>query len=79
VIASQKAAAEILGAAPPLALFPGATDAFPFEVTAGIKTLASFGPGQLPLAHGANEWVSVTSLKQAMRIYVLTALEYLGA
>jgi len=79
VIACERAAETVLGVAPPLALFPGATDAFAFEVTAGIKTLASFGPGQLPLAHGANEWVSVTSLKQAMRIYVLTALEYLGA
>ena len=79
VVACQRASAEILGAAPPLALFPGATDAFAFEVKAGIKTLASFGPGQLPLAHGANEWVSVTSLKQAMRIYALTALEFLGA
>lgn len=79
VAACQRAAKEVLGAAPPLAFFPGATDAFAFEFTAGIKTLASFGPGQLPLAHGANEWVSVTSLKQAMRIYVLTALNYLGA
>lgn len=79
VVACQHAAEEVLGFAPPLALFPGATDAFPFEYVAGIKTLASFGPGQLPLAHGANEWVSVTSLKQAMRIYALTALEYLNA
>jgi len=78
VIACQRASLEILGAAPPLAVFPGATDAFAFQVTAGIKTLASFGPGQLPLAHGANEWVSVTSLKQAMRMYVLTALEFLN-
>lgn len=77
VVACQKAAEAVLSAAPPLAVFPGATDAFAFEVTAGIKTLASFGPGQLPLAHGANEWVSVTSLKQAMRMYALAALEYL--
>ena len=79
VTACERASEAILGSAPPLAVFPGATDAFAFEVTAGIKTIASFGPGQLPLAHGANEWVSVTSLKQAMRIYVLTSLEYLGA
>ena len=79
VIACQHASQEILGVTPPLAVFPGATDAFAFQVTAGIPTIASFGPGQLPLAHGANEWVSVTSLKQAMRMYVLTALEYLGA
>lgn len=78
VAACQRASRAVLGFTPPLALFPGATDAFAFEVTSGIKTIASFGPGQLPLAHGANEWVSVTSLKQAMRMYALTALDYLS-
>ena len=43
---------------------------------AAIPTLAAFGPGQLPLAHGPNEWVSINSLRQAMRMYALTALEY---
>jgi acetylornithine deacetylase/succinyl-diaminopimelate desuccinylase-like protein len=76
VVASQKAAAAVLGAPMPLASFPGATDACAFHFVGGIPTLAAFGPGQLPLAHGPNEWVSVTSLKQAARMYALTAIEY---
>ncbi|MGI8478112.1 MAG: M20 family metallopeptidase [Thermomicrobiales bacterium] len=78
VVACRHAANDVLGHEPPLAQFHGATDAFAFEVTGGIPTLASFGPGQLPLAHGANEWVSVRSVRQAMRIYALTALRYLA-
>jgi len=74
VTAALAASRDILGQAPPLAAFPGATDAYAFHVLGGIPTLAAFGPGQLPLAHGPNEWVSVTSVKQAMRMYALTAL-----
>jgi acetylornithine deacetylase/succinyl-diaminopimelate desuccinylase-like protein len=76
VVAACRAAETVLGAAPPLACFPGGTDASPFHGTGGIPTIAGFGPGQLPLAHGANEWVSVTSLVQAMRMYALTAIEF---
>ena len=76
VVASQRASAAVLGAAPALGAFPGATDACAFQVIGGISTLAGFGPGQLPLAHGPNEWVSVTSLKQAAQMYALTAIEY---
>ena len=76
VVASVRAAEAVLGEAPPLSAFPGATDACAFHVIGGIPTLAGFGPGQLPLAHGPNEWVSVTSLKQAARMYALTAIEY---
>ncbi len=76
VTAASEAARQVLGAPPPLAAFPGATDAFPFHVLGGIPTLAAVGPGLLPLAHGPNEWVSITSIRQAMRIYVLTALAY---
>jgi len=76
VVASLRAAEAVLGAAPPLATFPGATDACAFHVIGNIPTLAGFGPGQLPLAHGPNEWVSVTSLKQAAKMYALTAIDY---
>jgi acetylornithine deacetylase/succinyl-diaminopimelate desuccinylase-like protein len=76
VMASQRATERVLGVSPPLAAFPGGTDAIAFQVAKGIPTLAALGPGQLPLAHGPNEWVSITSLKQAMRIYALTAFEY---
>lgn len=76
VIAAQRAAEAVLGTAPPLGAFPGGTDAIAFQTVAAIPTLAAFGPGQLPLAHGPNEWVSINSLRQAMRMYALTALEY---
>jgi acetylornithine deacetylase len=74
---AMRAAAEaVLGQAPPLTAFPGGTDASPFQCIGGIPTLAAFGPGLLPLAHGPNEWVSVSSLMQASRMYALAALEY---
>jgi acetylornithine deacetylase/succinyl-diaminopimelate desuccinylase-like protein len=75
-MACQQAAAAILGQAPPLAQFPGGTDAMRFQAIGNIPTLASFGPGQLPLAHGPNEWVSLTSITQSMRMYALIALAY---
>lgn len=76
VVASLRAAERVLGAPPPLGAFPGASDAFAFQDVGGIPTVAAFGPGQLPLAHGPNEWVSVTSLKQAAKMYALTAIEF---
>jgi acetylornithine deacetylase/succinyl-diaminopimelate desuccinylase-like protein len=74
--ATQAAASAALGEAPPLAAFPGATDAWPLQGIGGIPTLAAFGPGLLPLAHGPNEYVSVTALEQASRIFTLTALAF---
>jgi acetylornithine deacetylase len=76
VRAVEAAAADVLGESPPLAAFPGATDAWPFHGQGGIPTLAAFGPGLLPPAHGPNEWVSLLSLQQAPRIFVDTAIRY---
>ncbi|HYO30686.1 MAG TPA: M20 family metallopeptidase [Thermomicrobiales bacterium] len=76
VEATRRAAERVLGEAPPLAAFPGATDAWAFQGLAGVPTLAAFGPGLLPLAHGPNEWVSVTALEQAAEIFALAALEF---
>jgi acetylornithine deacetylase/succinyl-diaminopimelate desuccinylase-like protein len=76
VRAVQSAAERELGAEPPLAAFPGATDAWGFQGIGGVPTIAAFGPGLLPLAHGPNEWVSLTSLEQAARMYALAALAF---
>ncbi|MEZ4506071.1 MAG: M20/M25/M40 family metallo-hydrolase [Thermomicrobiales bacterium] len=76
VVASRRAARAVLGHEAPIAAFTGGTDAIAFQGLAGIPILAALGPGLLPLAHGPNEWVSLISLRQAMRIYVLTAIEY---
>jgi hypothetical protein len=77
-LAVQAAAERVLGAAPPLAAFHGATDAWALQGIGGIPTIAAFGPGMLPLAHGPNEWVSMTALEQAAEMYVLAALGFGG-
>jgi len=76
VRACQTAAATVLGSSPPLAGFPGASDAWPFQGIGGIPTIAAFGPGLLPLAHGPNEWVSTQSVLQAAQMYALLALDF---
>lgn len=76
VLAVQDAARDVLGEAPPLAAFPGGTDAWPFQGQGGTPTLAAFGPGLLPSAHGPNEWISLLSLQQAPHIFVDTAIRY---
>jgi acetylornithine deacetylase len=76
VQAVQLAAERVLGAAPPLAAFPGATDAWAFQGIGGVPTLAAFGPGLLPLAHGPNEWVSITALEQAAAIFAVAAVVF---
>lgn len=76
VRAVEQAANDVLGETPPLAAFPGASDAWPFHGQGGIPTLAAFGPGLLTPAHGPNEWISLLSLQQAPRIFVDTAIRY---
>lgn len=77
VSAVQSAATEVLGAAPPLTVFPGGTDA-PWFDRAGIPTIPSFGPGVLTCCHGPNEYIAVESVHQAARMYALTAARYCG-
>lgn len=74
--AMQSACAAVLDEKTPLLTFPGASDAWPFQGIGGIPTIAGFGPGLLPLAHGPNEYVSVLAVKQAARIYAQTAIAY---
>ncbi|MCU1635946.1 MAG: hypothetical protein JWQ68_1185 [Cryobacterium sp.] len=75
VAATQAAAADVLGKAPPLAVFPGGTDA-PWYSQIGIPTLPSFGPGVLTCAHGPNEFVSIESINQAARMYARIAADF---
>ena len=76
VVAARRVASEVLQRDVPIAAFTGGTDAIAFQGVSGIPTLAALGPGMLPLAHGPNEWVSLSSLRAAMRIYALTAVEF---
>ncbi len=55
---------------------PGATDASIFSQH-GIPGIV-FGPGHLSKAHTRDEYVEISQLKQATKIYALTALKYLG-
>lgn len=76
VEAARSAARTVLGRDVPIGAFTGGTDAIAFQGISGIPTLAALGPGLLPLAHAPNEWVSLSSLRAAMRIYALTVVEY---
>ena len=73
----QEAAGEVLGRAPDLDAFPGATDAPHFQLTAGIPCVAAFGPGMLPRAHSPNEFLSAGSVALGAEIYGLASLRYL--
>jgi acetylornithine deacetylase len=75
--AVSAASAEVLGAAPPLSVFPGTCDA-PWFAGAGIPTIPSFGPGVLTCCHGPNEHVSLASIHQAARIYAHAAARFCG-
>lgn len=60
---------ETLGRAPPVAAFPGTTDAAWLQGVAGIPTIPAVGPGLLENAHRANEFVSLAALEKAPPIY----------
>jgi acetylornithine deacetylase len=79
VRALEQAAKTVLGATPPLGVFPGGTDAPYFSEAAGIPTVPAFGPGLLPRAHAPNECISTASIVDAARIYALAATRFLGA
>jgi succinyl-diaminopimelate desuccinylase len=67
--ATRTALLEVLGTTPPDSVFPGTTDAAWLQSLAGLPTLPAVGPGLLARCHGADEWVSVTAVEQAVRIY----------
>jgi acetylornithine deacetylase/succinyl-diaminopimelate desuccinylase-like protein len=77
VTALREASAAVLGSECPLGVFPGATDAAHLQLTAGIPTVAAFGPGFLPRAHSPNESASVEGIVQAAEMYALAARRYL--
>ena len=78
VDAVRVAATDVLGAAPPLSVFPGTCDA-PWFAGSGIPTIPSFGPGLLTCCHGPNEHVSIERVHEAARIYAHAAVGFCGA
>jgi acetylornithine deacetylase len=78
IVKALQAAAEIvLGVQPELGAFPGATDATHFQLTAGIPTVAAFGPGYISRAHSPNESLPAESVLEAAKMYALAARRYL--
>jgi acetylornithine deacetylase/succinyl-diaminopimelate desuccinylase-like protein len=76
VSALRDASRAVLGEERPVGAFPGATDAAHFQLTAGIPTVAAFGPGFLPRAHAPNESAPVAGIVQAAELYALAARRY---
>jgi len=74
----RSASETVLGQAPVLDAFPGATDAAYIQTAAGVPCVASFGPGFLPQAHSPNESMHKDGPAQAAMIYALSALRYLN-
>jgi acetylornithine deacetylase len=78
VRAAQSAAADVLGQAPPLSVFPGTCDA-PWFQGAGIPTIPSLGPGLLTCCHGPDEYVALEGVHQAARMYAHIAARFCGS
>jgi acetylornithine deacetylase/succinyl-diaminopimelate desuccinylase-like protein len=76
VVATQSACRDVLGLSPPLAVFPGTTDATWFDAGQGLPTLPALGPGLLRRAHGADEWVSVTAVRRSVDLYAALATTF---
>ncbi|MEI6157470.1 MAG: M20 family metallopeptidase [Atribacterota bacterium] len=72
----SRSISDIPGEMPIFAPFPASCEAT-FLDGVDIPTVI-FGPGRIEEAHGANEFVSITQIVAASRIYSLLALRFLG-
>jgi acetylornithine deacetylase/succinyl-diaminopimelate desuccinylase-like protein len=72
-VAARAACRQVFGTEPPLAVFPGTTDATWFDAGQGLATLPALGPGLLRRAHGADEWVSVEAVRRSVDLYAALA------
>jgi acetylornithine deacetylase/succinyl-diaminopimelate desuccinylase-like protein len=78
-VAATSACRQVLGRTPPLAVFPGTTDATWFDAGQGLPTLPALGPGLLRRAHGADEWVSVDAVRRSVDLYAVLASDFCAA
>jgi acetylornithine deacetylase/succinyl-diaminopimelate desuccinylase-like protein len=76
--AIRAAAAAETGAVPPDVGFTGITDARFYLNDAAIPTVI-FGPGDLSVAHTADEWIGVDDLVAGARTYARIFASFLGA
>jgi len=77
VRAAQKARGEIYGDAGALTAFPAWTDAALLSREAKIPCLVC-GPGDLSLAHSAEESIAIAEVEQAVSLYALAAIHFLA-
>jgi acetylornithine deacetylase/succinyl-diaminopimelate desuccinylase-like protein len=77
VSALQEATGAILGAVPAPIGLAGTTDANLMIDPGGIPTVI-FGPGDLALCHKPDEYLAISELVAACKIYVVTILALLG-
>ena len=78
IVSAARAACEhVLGRKLPFAAYPGTTDATALTTEAGIPCIASLGPGWLSVAHGPNERVGLTQVREATEIYESLVATYL--
>jgi succinyl-diaminopimelate desuccinylase len=77
VAALASAYADLTGAAPIYAGVPGSTDGTLLNARKGIP-IVTCGPGDSHIPHHIDEWVSLEEIRQAVRLYVLAAVRYLG-
>ena len=77
VRACQKAREEIYGDAGALTAFPAWTDAALLSREAKIPCLVC-GPGDLSLAHSAEESIAISEVEEAVPLYALAAIHFLA-
>jgi succinyl-diaminopimelate desuccinylase len=73
---ARAACRAVLDTDPTMAVFPGTTDATWFDTVQSLPTLPALGPGLLRRAHSADEWVSISAVRQAVEIYTHLATAY---
>jgi succinyl-diaminopimelate desuccinylase len=67
----------LTGTTPTYGGVPGSTDGTILFARKGIP-IVTCGPGDIHIPHHVDEWVSEAEIKQAVRLYVLAAMRYLG-
>jgi acetylornithine deacetylase/succinyl-diaminopimelate desuccinylase len=77
VVATQQARAKIFGETGALTAFPAWTDAALLSREAQIPGIVC-GPGDLALAHSAEESIAIAEVEQAVSLYALTAIGFLA-
>jgi acetylornithine deacetylase/succinyl-diaminopimelate desuccinylase len=77
VLAAQQARTEIYGEAGVLTAFPAWTDAALLSREAKIPCIVC-GPGDLSLAHSAEEFISIAEVEKTVTLYVSTARNFLA-